>query len=59
MRIKSVVLSMSITLVGTVGFVGDRVDTGVSGWMTLQQADAGAYRRSVRRTARRTARRKD
>ncbi len=57
MQLKSVVLGMSIAIVGAVGFVGGSVDTGVSGWVTLQQAEAGAYRRSVRRTARRTARR--
>ncbi len=57
MAIKTVVLGMSIAVVAAAGFVGGSVDTRVPGWLTLQQAEAGAYRRSVRRTARRTARR--
>ena len=57
MTIKTMVMAASITLVATLGFVGGSVDTSVPGWMTLQQAEAGAYRRSVRRTARRTSRR--
>jgi hypothetical protein len=57
MRVKSVVLGMSIVLIGGLGFVGGSMDTGVSGWVTLQQAEASPYRRSVRRTSRRTARR--
>ena len=57
MALKSVVLGISITVIAAVSFVGGSVDTRIPGWMTLQQADAGPYRRSVRRTARRTARR--
>ena len=57
MRIKAVILGMSIAVVAAFSFVGGSIDTRVPGWMTLQQAEAGAYRRSVRRTARRTARR--
>ena len=57
MALKTMVLGMSIALVAALGFIGGSVDTRVSGWMTLQQAEAGPYRRSVRRTARRTSRR--
>lgn len=57
MALKTVVLGMSIAVVAALGFIGGSVDTRVSGWMTLQQAEAGPYRRSVRRTSRRTARR--
>ncbi len=46
-----------IAFVALASFFGGSVDTRVPGWMTLQQAEAGAYRRSVRRTARRTSRR--
>ncbi len=57
MQFKTLVMGMSIAVIAGIGFVGGSVDTRVSGWMTLQQAEAGAYRRSVRRTSRRTARR--
>ena len=59
MTFKTVILGMSIAVVATLGFMGGSVETTAPGWMTLtlQQAEAGAYRRSVRRTARRTARR--
>ena len=57
MALKTVLLGMSIAGVAAVSFVGGSVDTRIPGWMALQQAEAGAYRRSVRRTARRTARR--
>lgn len=57
MALKTMVLGMSIALVAALGFIGGSVDTRVSGWMALQQAEAGPYRRSVRRTARRTSRR--
>jgi len=57
MAVKSVVLGISMAVVGAAGFVGGSIDTRVPGWMTFQQAEARAYRRSVRRTARRTSRR--
>ena len=57
MSLKAMVLGMSMAAVATVGYVGGSVDTREPGWMTLQQAEAAAYRRSVRRTARRTSRR--
>jgi len=57
MALKTVVLGMSIAVIGAFSFVGGSIDTRVPGWMTLQEAEAGAYRRSVRRTSRRTARR--
>lgn len=60
MSIKSVILGMSIAAIATVGFVGGSVKTGGPGLgltVTLQQAEASPYRRSVRRTARRTSRR--
>lgn len=57
MMLKAVVMGMLITVVAAVGFVGGSIDTRVPGWMTLQQVEARAYRRSVRRTARRTSRR--
>ncbi len=57
MQFKSLVLGMSMAVIAGIGFVGGSVDTRLSGWMTLQQAEAGPYRRSVRRTSRRTARR--
>jgi hypothetical protein len=57
MSLKTVVLGVSVAVVAAVGFVGGSVDTGAPGWMTLQQAEASPYRRSVRRTSRRTSRR--
>ena len=57
MAIRITILGMSIAIVVAAGLFGGSLDTRVPGWMTLQQAEAGAYRRSVRRTARRTARR--
>lgn len=57
MALKTVILGMSIAVVAAFSFVGGSIDTRVPGWMTLQEAEAGAYRRSVRRTARRTSRR--
>ena len=57
MALKAVCLGMSIAVIGAFSFVGGSIDTRVSGWVTLQEAEAGAYRRSVRRTARRTSRR--
>ena len=57
MAIRITILGMSMAIVFAAGLFGGSVDTRVPGWMTLQQAEAGPYRRSVRRTARRTARR--
>ena len=54
---KFIISFVAMTVVALSGFVGGRVDTTVAGWVTLQEAEAGAYRRSVRRSARRTARR--
>ena len=57
MTLKTVALGMSIALIGGFSFVGVSIDTRAPGWVTLQEAEAGVYRRSVRRTARRTSRR--
>ncbi len=59
MSIKNLIMGLSITVVATAGFIGGSVNTSTPGWVTvtLQQAEASPYRRSVRRTARRTSRR--
>ena len=57
MRIHSLILGISLPLVATLSFVGGRVDIAAPGYVTIQQAEARAYRRSVRRTSRRTSQR--
>lgn len=51
MALKPLILAMPIVFVAALGFVGESVDTTAPGWVTLQQAEAGEYRRSVRRAA--------
>ncbi len=55
--LKSIALSTSMAAIAVLGFTGGTIDSSVPGWVTLQQAEASPYRRSVRRTARRTSRR--
>ena len=57
MRIKSISLAMALTVVAAAGYLGVGIDPGQPGWLSVQNAEAGTYRRSVRRTARRTSRR--
>ncbi len=57
MRLKALLLGMSIGAAAVVGFFGGSIDTSAPGWIELQQAEARAYRRSVRRTSRRMYRR--
>jgi hypothetical protein len=56
-KLKSLMFGVSIALVAGTGFVGGSLDTGVKGFVSFHEAEAGPYRRSVRRTSRRTARR--
>ena len=57
MRLKAITMTSAAVVIATLGFVGGSIDSSVPGWVTLQQAEASPYRRSVRRTARRTSRR--
>ncbi|MCU7959871.1 MAG: hypothetical protein KZQ58_07700 [gamma proteobacterium symbiont of Bathyaustriella thionipta] len=54
---KSFFMGLSLAVIAGTGFVGGSINIHSSGWMSFNQAEASAYRRSVRRTARRTSRR--
>lgn len=50
---KTILLMTAMFLVLLVGFAGGSINSSAPGWVSLSQAEASPYRRSVRRTARR------